>query len=219
MFIRSGSVLVINSSLIERRVEESDGLSVWGGQLYLSYEGNFPVVVRNLGIQLYSGSAEFQHTTIEGGGLGVASNGALAVSSTVVRGNSGPGVAVSGGGSLLLGYGSRVADNTGDGVVVSQGGRLLLGDATIENNGGRGVSASEGSLVGLAPQTLIRGNAGDGIHLADTSLVTGNLARIIDNGGWGILCDPAPAVAQIAGNAQLQVDDNAAGQVSCPTSP
>jgi len=121
---------------------------------------------------------------------------------------------------------SRIAGHTGHGVEASAG-TVDLADTTIENNGWSGVVAAAGSQIMMTGNTFIRDNDQHGILLMDTSVLGGSPSdgtRISSNQLYGVLCEPAPAIAQIHSRysgpgyilSEVHVNGNALGQISCP---
>lgn len=92
--------------------------------------------------------------------------------------------------------------------------------AIVENNDGNGVTVSSGGSLSIGDGSIIQGNSNHGIHLRNVSVAELGppdkaAPQIVNNGGFGIFCDPAPAVAQVAGGIAT-ITGNTAGAENCP---
>lgn len=213
-----GGSLDIRGGLISNN---GAGVDVSGGKASLG-DG---VVVRNSpfgNVRVSNaGTVSVSGATIESGGSGVVAlhGGAVELSpATVVRDNNGDGI-VARAGTVSI-SGSLIANNTDNGVLGVEGGRIELAGAIVEGNGGSGVDLRVGSSLRIHDGAIVRANTAHGIRIGDVSVATlGDpnlpLPQITDNAGWGIFCDPAPAVAQIAGGT-VAFSNNGAGDENCP---
>jgi hypothetical protein len=197
-----------------------------GGHLYLSQQS----AIRDaefMGADVLGGSIDLDDTTVEGNagfGLGIL-QAHVRITNSRVRNNSGAGVWLHGGDVLISN--SVISGNAQQGVAVTAGTASIRDTTTIEQNSGSGVQAELGSRVLIEGTVLIQNNSQHGIWLKDTSVVGGfpaDTTRITSNTRYGILCDPAPAVAQIQAHYSgsgfmlngTHVSGNTAGQISCP---
>lgn len=206
----SGSVSVVNGTLI------------FGNPLF--------------GVLTDSGAFAHVEGIVEnnGDGLHASHGGSLRLTGAGRSRNNSRFGAMAGGGALTLSNGARVHDNAQGGILVISGGRLLAQTASlIEDNTGFGVEVVGGGVASFsggssvaADGVIIRNNTGDGVHVRDVSVAeffpigdTPVGATVVtNNGGFGIVCDTAPAVAQIRGSPGT-VAGNGAGQVACPIGP
>ena len=223
------------------------GLEIWDGTVRLSkttIEDNGGNITVGAGGRLFLSEqsairdADFQGAHTRGGVIDlndvtVSGNAGLEIGvmqarvrieNSTITDNRRLGVWLHGGG-VSIGH-SRIAGHTGHGIEVSAG-TIELADTTIENNGWGGIQALMGSRIIVGEGNTIRTNSQHGIWRKDTSVVSGFNpigTQITGNTQWGILCDPAPAVAQIGPHFsgagfilnETHVFGNATGQISCP---
>ena len=178
------------------------------------------------GLATSGGSIQLNNSITEnngGQGLHAFTGGTvwLSGSSAVSRNNSGTGIIAQGGAAIVT-AGARVANNNAGVHADNSGSVMLQSGAIVENNTGFGVYATGGGSVAMQDQVIVRGNTGDGVRLRDTTVLqfmSPGGSQIVNNGGAGVACDPAPAVAMVAGSMNLvtvTVSGNSAAQIACP---
>jgi hypothetical protein len=184
------------------RGADFQGAHTWGGVIDLN-----DVIV--------SGNAGF--------GIGVM-EAHVRIHDSEITGNGHLGIWLHGGGVSISD--SRIAGHTAHGIEASAA-TVDVSGTTVESNSASGIQAMMGARIVVGQGNALRNNSQHGIWLKDTSVVSGFNpvgTTITGNARWGILCDPAPAVAQIGPHFSgagfilnaTHVFGNTEGQISCP---
>ena len=223
----ANGTITLNSSTIEH--SNGDGIDANSGGIVFLNGGT----VRNnsRGVLVTSGSyllATAGAVISDNAGLGVETNGSLAVVAATIEGNSVDGIQLFVGGNVYIASPGVVGSNGRDGVrvnggvvhvqgvisnnaeygisVFNSGTAVLHTGAVVASNAANGVLVEDGTVqvgsggVGGGAPGAIQSNGANGIYLKTNSVGFFNDAgnQIVGNSGWGILCDGPPANPLIA---------------------